>query len=1471
MTSSESSPPPRPTDAQVAFADFLARRAAGEELDFDAWCAGRDESEKELRDLYADFRLEELAGGGLAPSATRTLDFLRRHRGGENPDPGISLSPEPAAESARASGDEPDSTSSSKLLEQLAGGEHRISRYKLKGEIDRGGMGAILRVWDDDLRRLIAMKVILGRESAKEAEHATSTGPRAEDVDSRTLARFLEEAQVTGQLDHPGVVPVHELGIDAEGRVYFTMRLVKGRELTEILKLVPKTPDAGAEDWTQARVLGVLLKVCEAVGYAHSKGVIHRDLKPANVMVGQFGEVYVMDWGVAKILGRDDGRDIRLQTRPEGSVSLVRSGRQDLADDPESPLMTMDGDVVGTPSYMPPEQARGQLELVDRRSDVYSLGAILYHLLTGQMPYVAPGERISPHTVLAMVCMGPPKPIAELAPSAPAELVAICDRAMEREREDRYSDVLELARDLRAFLEGRVVSAYEAGAVAELRKWVGRNRGLAAAIVVAVLLGFTALGGTAYVQREANKETKSLNDELTATYGTLGEIEKQKAGLDVELGDVRSQIQQLNVEREAFRADLVELQSQRRTLELQRDELAQLQSETELSVRWQSYVAGLRAAAMRIEVGDLADARELLDGCPEELRGWEWGHFRRSLDDSVLVLEGLGDEVTDVALRADGRVAAGYARDRELRVWRDGEVVLSERFSKPWFTDLEEALRVDRFAASGPGGVVRRFEPSTGTELEQLVLGDVGTTAVALLRDGEYLAVGTDEGEVLVVHWDDGAEVARIDAHPDFVTAVHSARGGEWVLSNGRENAVAVHSSLTGVEIARYTRGGRVMGLRGNAFTRPGTFGHSPDGERVLFLDGINTVLLWNTTDPDDPFAIDRVERSLRGFALDWPAERAAIATADATIRVIDLVGIDAESDREPKLILRGHDRFVSCVTFDRFGERIASGGGDGTVRIWNATTGEELESYLGHGEEVTALRFGAGGRRVVSGSDDGTIRVWYADPDSDPLAFRSDEYRERTFDRNQLLPGDSADLHGAALTPGGELLVTGSLDGTVRLWDARTGAELAVLAEHERGVTSVAISADGRYAVSGGKDDVVRVYDLETRTVLHELTGHTKDVADVGFSPDGSLVVSSSKDRTVRVHDFETGAERHALRALGGWMRAVEVDPSGRWVVASPGGASTILWDLETGERQERKLPGHGESVHDLLFVGRGLATAGADGLVRVVDFETGEELLELRGHEQAVTALALDDTGERIYTASADGTIRVWSAETGQELAQLGAHGTTPIQALAVTPAGDLVVSAGNRGLAYAWPRTRAQALHYVEQFELRRTAYRELEELLAELDFGAAVLERLDADETRPAVLVTEMRRQLALHPARADDSVYLGRLGRTRHAAERYEEALEHFRRADDLNRASAEPYNPLRDQIWIVICLAELGRVDEAEELYEGLGPELDATADMEVRLWQRIAEEALVVVDPPPSPLGDPEPGESEAAGAGGG
>ena len=339
-------------------------------------------------------------------------------------------------------------------------------RYQPLDKIAQGGMGEIWSAHDAQLEREVAMKILPRRPLAPQAGDSLTSAMALRDA-----ARFREEARIMGQLDHPGVLPVYEIDRDDEGRTFFTMPVVRG----EILHDVFDQALAGSDTWTERRCVEILVKVCETLAYAHSRGILHRDLKPANIMVGQFGQVYVMDWGIAKVVGEKDSRDLRpLDLEDE---SAFQSG---------GPVQTVDGTVIGTPSYMAPEQAVTGKQITFA-ADVYAVGAMLYELLAGDPPYALGTPPPRPYEILKRVRKGPPTPVEQIYTKAPPELVSICVKAMQREPGRRYATIADLGEDLRAYLNGNVVAAHRTGALAEAHKWTKRNRRLATVIAISVI------------------------------------------------------------------------------------------------------------------------------------------------------------------------------------------------------------------------------------------------------------------------------------------------------------------------------------------------------------------------------------------------------------------------------------------------------------------------------------------------------------------------------------------------------------------------------------------------------------------------------------------------------------------------------------------------------------------------------------------------------------------------------------------------------------------------------------------------------------------------------------------------------------------------------------------------------------------------------------------------------------------------
>jgi serine/threonine protein kinase/formylglycine-generating enzyme required for sulfatase activity len=390
-----------------------------------------------------------------------------------------------------------DETPLGRTRERIGTPPQPESKYGRSRAEYSGGMGTILFVWDRALRRRVAMKVARGEELRGDPDFV--------EPEERLVGRLMREALITGRLEHPAIVPVHEFGFHESGRVYFTMQCVRGASLDKVLDGRP----TAAADLPQR--LRQLERVCQALAFAHSRGVVHRDLKPGNVMVGEFGTVYVLDWGLAKVLDRGLF-DAGSPEEEAGSAEILLAGESDARATTASSALEDDlsrsGVAMGTPGYMSPEQARGAEAELGYASDVYSAGALLYELLVGCRPHTFPGEKPQGRVVLARALEGPPAPILELAPRTPPDLVAICERAMQRAPRARYASMAELAEDLRRVLDGFAPKVAAPGAWRDLRYWVRRNRKLAASLVLAACLGLA--GVSAY----AHRSVRAAEDEL---------------------------------------------------------------------------------------------------------------------------------------------------------------------------------------------------------------------------------------------------------------------------------------------------------------------------------------------------------------------------------------------------------------------------------------------------------------------------------------------------------------------------------------------------------------------------------------------------------------------------------------------------------------------------------------------------------------------------------------------------------------------------------------------------------------------------------------------------------------------------------------------------------------------------------------------------------------------------------------------
>ncbi|MEL6428885.1 MAG: serine/threonine-protein kinase [Planctomycetota bacterium] len=467
------------------FIEWAIDRSNPGRLPFERLCAAHPRLANELRRLkQQDERLAQvaelsgMAGGGLASGVEADEETSIAH---------VTEKTSPSGSAAR------------RLIDDLRTREESIGRYFLRREVGAGSMGKVYLAHDRDLHRNVALKII--RRSAPENDAWSD----ADNSSTRAFVRFVEEAQVSAQLDHPSIVPIHDFGVTRSGYAYFAMKHVKGITYSEVIQRVHSQD----RSWTLKRAVGILLRACEALAYAHHKGVVHRDLKPANIMIGRFGETFVMDWGLAQVgsLERQSGHTEELD-EATGSV-ILRPYSSRTASGELDPLRTQVGGAVGTPCYMPAEQANYQPGEVGPVSDVYSIGAILYHLIAGTPPFQPKGsDPLGAQAVYFKIISGErPPALEDQARHAPSELVAIVNKAMAASTTSRYEGIDELRNDLAAYLEGRVVRAagQRRGMLRAPLKWMRRHP-IAVSVAAVAAIGF----GWRSISRSATAPTAAV-------------------------------------------------------------------------------------------------------------------------------------------------------------------------------------------------------------------------------------------------------------------------------------------------------------------------------------------------------------------------------------------------------------------------------------------------------------------------------------------------------------------------------------------------------------------------------------------------------------------------------------------------------------------------------------------------------------------------------------------------------------------------------------------------------------------------------------------------------------------------------------------------------------------------------------------------------------------------------------------------
>ncbi|HEY0476448.1 MAG TPA: serine/threonine-protein kinase [Kofleriaceae bacterium] len=977
------------------------------------------------------------------------------------------------------------------------------ARYDVIGEHGRGGLGRVSRAHDRDLGRDVAIKELISRDHVSEL-------------------RFVRESLITARLEHPGIVPVYEAGRWPDGTPFYAMKLVAGRSLRELIAERTTVEDRIA-------LLHHVIAVADAIAYAHGRNIIHRDLKPANVIIGDFGETIVIDWGLAKDLTTPD------DAGAGGGVGAQRDAE-----------LTSAGSVLGTPAYMAPEQRRG--EQVDQRADVFAIGAMLWELCALQKQPEADSQLR--------------RRILDAA-GIDQDLVTIIDKALAPDPAQRYRDAGALAADLKAFKSGARITARSYSLLAMLGHWTRRHRRLALSALAAAVLLVAGVAALAVLYRSSSHNAAAARERLVQSYLEQG----RRLLLDGEYLRALPYLSEAYTEGDRSTAVQVLLARAERFAGLQ------------LGVH--VHAARARAAAFRpdgrhiLSVSDdgeaviwdastgRVDAAMPRPPPPPPRPGLETMYYSRISRDGGFVAVPLPGGVTlwdGVHTRSIGPPGAerlgidtGGARlavtvGGELSAWR---VATGERLwtasigvamlHVAWSGDVVVALcadkivrvvdggsvvrlaargRVDKISVGANGGiatvsgmVVELWDPSGARrgELESRS----AVTAASFSPDTGRIAVAGDNGVIGLHDASTGAALGELVGHRGGVSSIEFSADGARLATAGYDLTVRIWDAADHRPILSL-RGPRdlpiVIALR-----------IDDAGKRVLIPTADGAVYAFGTADPDIELGVETGD-TIRSAEFLADGQRFATFGAHAlgvwsvaTGRQLDHVDapgamlVTISPDAAKLAILDGDTAHIeirnrasgaqmarlTCaghfwqVTFDHASERVVTGCDD-LVELWNLR-GERLARLAGHQGLIGATAFSPDDRRVISGSNDHTFRIW------DLASGR--EIGQATTSGS---PGS------VAFDVTGTRIVTGTSDRIARVWDAATLQPLRGF-EHASAVEGAALSADGSLVAAATRDGIVGLWDATTSALLAELH-HPLRALSVAFSPDGTHLLSTGE-----------------------------------------------------------------------------------------------------------------------------------------------------------------------------------------------------------------------------------------------------------------------------------------------------------------------------------------------------------------------
>jgi WD40 repeat protein/serine/threonine protein kinase len=1193
----------------------------------------------------------------------------------------------------------------------------KIGHYELLELIGEGGMGLVyLAEQKEPVRRKVVLKIV------------------KPGMDSRqVIARFEAERQVLAILDHPNIAHVFDAGTTETGRPYFVMEYVKGTSITRY---------CDEKKLSIEQRLRLFEQVCEGIHHAHQKGIIHRDIKPSNILISVHDDKAIpkiIDFGIAKAV-----------TQPLTDKTFI----------------TFQGQLLGTPEYMSPEQVDLATQDIDTRSDIYSLGVVLYELLAGVLPFeeesfgrrgfsdiqrtIREIEPASPSIRLTSlgeraktIAASRSTQVVPLARRLHRELEWIPLKAMRKDRCRRYKSVSDMADDIRNYLNGNPLIAGPETATYRVQKFVHKHAGsvATAALVSAAIVTGLIVSTVMYFRAE-----KAHQKEVVA------------------------------------RAEAEDARGKEATARVRAEQAEEEAKEKAESYRRLSYNYGIALADAKYREADIEGVRRLLKDAPEDLRGWEWQRLNSILDQSLMTIRGhRGWGITSAVVSPDGKLIASCGADSPIRIWdmATGAELKILRGHTEEVMSLAFSPDGKRIVSGSVDKTVRIWDIATEEELMNLRGHDGAVWYVAFSPDGKLIASSSGSlADNTIRIWDaqSGAELKVLRGH-ERVYSICFSPDSRRIASAGRNWGIRLWDVATGELRASY---GQDEGNISVAF--------SPDGNRIISGGRDDGVIRIRDSSNGSILTTIRGHNALISNVAFSPDGRRAISCArsDNTVRIWD-----AQTGDELR-VLRGHESSLTSASFSPDGSRIISSSWDSTIKVWDAYVDTTRMLLHGHKSYVTGLTFTPDGKQLVSGSFDGTIKIWDI---ASGAEIRTLHKQERDF-------------KSVALSPDGKRIALGLADKTIKLCTFMSGEEIMTLRGHESPVYEVIFSPDGRRIVSAGnRDRTVRVWDAITGNEEMILRGHNYAVVSVAISPDGLHILSGDIWGQIKIWNANTGKELMTIPASSNAVRQVAFSPDGKLIVSADGNRTIKVWNPATGD-ELAALKGHSDAVTSVVFSrdGKRIISGSLDGMVKVWDWASGQELMVMSDNASIYIG-ALSTDGQIFATGGTDGSIVLRQCKTlreDYELRQITERARAVVDQLHRENAfyHEVVARLNNDTTIEGSVRRVALQIADARRWEDTDKLRKESREITSSSDADTKVYR------------IALEKAELANHLGPNDPST-LGTLGMAQYRVGEYENALETLGNARKLRSDSGREDDPAT-VAFMAMTYNRLGRTEDAQ-------------------------------------------------------